>query len=795
MNRIRLESETLLNESLLCTKDSKKLPALAASLESLLHQSKLLLSSLPGKSGSDDPVGTVSSVNAYHYLQKHGIDPYRLQKESTEGSFKFESSFLEVEEETISKEQFSITPDSMQSAEQFIEENNDLALNQLISTSQSIIKNSMKFSMKQITNERWKAKQDSLVLYDFSAGSSCKDLFASEDDPYAALQLSYVSILRKFNEGRLKSWQLADEFRTAAQSSCLERRYEAVLMLWKYLGELSALFQESPNPSKSNSDLIVMKCSQSFLERLFLERINSTLAQHPRLFRSSTTNSSTVLGRICCFARISISQLFPDTTTRLDFVMEEIETPFWASLYYLLRVGFLQEALDFSNKHFQFLSTKGQTWVIDGISRIISKQSQVSSISVPIECVSCGDDDDPFKRLIVSLFSSHLTAPKELLGKTECYLWFQLRRASIQPGPSLQPIQSYFQSLPKEYFGSGTNGSLIYSFVHLLLGLNSSFIECLVERTEFKVDAVHFAIVISLLTGFDSGKGRSVLEKVCVATSRRLVKFDSELAVQYILVLREQLSEELFIRLLGNLVAESPNYGQLVGGIDERGLAQPGYLQHLSSFGSICIKAAEQLEHSGSSSGRGVKNRFQDCISLYHLGNSYSKVVQLLLVEGRLSILHQRLNETIQFVNKFNPLLELYSQLKSDSLDTNLLNSLSLLFVLCKFEISFSQSNFKECIQLYNSQLTNSNQEDFFSLLMNQLGIALVEWLLVRLERCYLAQQRSTTTTTTPSNFKSEWTERSRSLLLSLTNVPSLRENISNETFGTLCQTDLLIQK
>ncbi len=698
--------------------------------EALLARSRLLA---PSKAQNRIPIGTsaqclamrsekflssisfLSTDEGSRYLARKGLSlsPLQVQEAETEKQFQTPCEVA-----------------VLQSAEEFCDEANDARLNALLNGLHKKTALALTLTYQKALQSDWQEKIPNLGLLTAAAIATValgSKAFVSLDAHYAPLLICYAHIVKQMNSGKISLESAAESFLYHSQAFCTEKKYEPVVGLWRFLSLLGA-GESVKNPS----------CT--FLESLYAEHIAQTVAQHPRAMRAGTNGEISILDRVISYSRIFI-QANSASIAIGECVPYEVggglgsEVSFWATLYFLIRAGYHQEALQWIQNNNKFIVDQSglreslSNWLEQGKTQSVSKAFYEGSL-------------DTFKSLILRLISpptsegsgGFLEEEKKkknfssIINKTECYVWFQLRTSKDPQG-----LAAHFASLGPSYFGNGLGATLLYVLILGLVGLWDEAIQLLVDKTEFQVDAIHMALWLWSINKIRPNAGFTGI------ASKWLMNFDGgELAVQYPLALSKSkaVDSEVVEDQLAFIVAHSQSFGSLIG---PNGLLadSPGVALKAANF---CLRSS--VGHSAES----------QAVILFHTAGAYERVVELLVKQGKRLILSKAsLGEMDKFIEQASSLVEFY-QKKSLSL-----RSLEILIVLGKASVAFAGGRFEECMTLVDSlgllpepvaggsermhQIRQRSQD--LGILLRapsaSLGIPLVEWLLVLVERCFCA--------------------------------------------------------
>lgn len=393
--------------------------------------------------------------------------------------------------------------------------------------------------------------------------------------------------------------------------------------------------------------------SRGYLETQFSRFVNDMYSKSLAGQAVRTSKPISAIDKITNFINLTLKD--ESGSYKVPHVSVVNGTPIWAVVFYCLRGGFNQEAVEFLKKYedsfdkiekfFPFylreyleagnLTTK--TW-----GRINNEFNQYLKLS---------SDADPFKIAIYKLLGKLDLSKRSVSGlplSIEDWLWLQLALINegdqaqgdvLGEGYTLLDLQRNVMEFGESAFNC-SRANPMYLQTLVLVGLNEEAVRQCMAVDE--IDAIHLAIVLSyygLLRTAANGEGRLV--KATGAGFVELdfnqligyyVKFfkhsDPVVSAEYILLMDEQAAA---LGATKELVLQSGEFVLLLGTVDQQGRRHGGVLEKrrallgLDSLEAylqeICESGARRLEFEG---------RIVAAISLYQLGEQYDTALRLM---------------------------------------------------------------------------------------------------------------------------------------------------------------------
>ncbi|KAI6153159.1 nucleoporin-interacting protein NIC96 [Pisolithus tinctorius] len=341
--------------------------------------------------------------------------------------------------------------------------------------------------------------------------------------------------------------------------------------------------------------------------------------------------------------------------------------PLWAKLFYLVRTGHAQEALDeavrcqaaIEHREPSFVS-HFRSW-IESPDRRLSKSHRDYLQSVYNAHMLHAATTDPFKLALYKLMGRLEPSRRSALHVTatiEDWLWFQLAMVDEEEEGGLRGLMEVLLSYGEHHFETAKKG--VWASVLLMCGQFERAVAVLWEHPETEVEAIHLAIALAYhgLLRVPPRAETSDLSPLTISPVhppalslstliwryvRQFVKMDAKEALQYVYCVclaadqgngvgSETLESawELVRRIIV-LAHSGPAWDELVGGFRPdgtkfNGIVEQGapllHLQNITQYNNqILIRAARECEEN---------DRIPEAIKLYNLAGDYATVIACL---------------------------------------------------------------------------------------------------------------------------------------------------------------------
>ncbi|CAN6634581.1 nucleoporin Nic96p [Trichomonascus vanleenenianus] len=423
--------------------------------------------------------------------------------------------------------------------------------------------------------------------------------------------------------------------------------------------------------------------ARNYLQDQFYSLIESEIARYPQDAQLGGVPS--VFNKIRAFLNLKFAKAGQWVKPNLEIVNN---VPVWALLYYMIRSGHMNEALEYIlqvEKSFQKVERSFPAYLK---AFVMSKDNQL-----PRELLErlhtefnqhirfYDEASDPYKYALYKIIGRCELSRKafpEVVTTAEDWLWvhLMLTRESLDFGPlherySLVDLQKMIIQFGAKHFNPNRKNPGLYFQVLLLSGLFEYAVHYLYSFSQ--IDAVHFAIALSyyglLRPVSDVEKADAELlilgsDDVPYLNFARLVGYytkdfrrsDPSDSVDYLVLicLNGDLPEtgkkhlKMCHEALKELVLETREFSTLLGDVRADGTRQPGAIEQRMSL----IYLANEKEYLRAITEQAAikadeDGRTADAILLYQLSEEYDTVI---------SIINKSLGEALSVVELGRPM-------------------------------------------------------------------------------------------------------------------------------------------
>ncbi|GAA6062838.1 hypothetical protein JCM10212_001844 [Sporobolomyces blumeae] len=413
--------------------------------------------------------------------------------------------------------------------------------------------------------------------------------------------------------------------------------------------------------------------ARHYLEEQFMAYVEKTLASRPA--EAELGGVPSIQNKVRAFLNVKYLKNGKWSNPSLEIANN---TPVWARIYYLLRSGHANEALQFATENEAQIQKLEKSFVayfkawLDSPDRRLPKLLRdrfLSEYNQRIRYLT--DTSDPYKHALYKLLGRVEISRRNVPGvtqTTEDWLWFQLSLVRETEGQGEAPHERYglrdlanvLRKFGEGHFDPKGTRPLLYFQVLLLSGQFEMAVAFLQQHSQFQADAVHFAIALSyygllrvpprskvadveLLVDPTSTTPSLSFSRLIHRYTRAFVHSDAVEALQYLYLIclnadlpgpRGQEQVEIAHDYVRELVMETRQYSVLLGDVRNDGTKVPGQIErdlkllHLPDARtyllSIVKTAAERAD---------TEQRFSEAILLYNLAEEYDSVISVLNVE------------------------------------------------------------------------------------------------------------------------------------------------------------------
>ncbi|KAM9753111.1 nuclear pore complex protein Nup93 isoform 2-T2 [Menidia menidia] len=326
--------------------------------------------------------------------------------------------------------------------------------------------------------------------------------------------------------------------------------------------------------------------------------------------------------------------------------------PVWAVIYYCLRCGDLNAAMQVVNiVHHQLGDFK--TWFQEYMNSPDRRLSPTSENKLRLHYRRVlRNSADPYKRAVYCLIGKCDINDNhgEVADKTEDYLWLKLNQVCFDDDGSSSPqdrltLPQLQKQLLEDYGESHFSASQQPFLYFQVLFLTSQFeaaVAFLFRLERLRSHAVHVALVLYELRLLlkSSGQSAQLLSqepgdppmvhrlnfiRLLMLYTRKFESTDPREALQYFYFLRNEKDsqgENMFMRCVSELVIESREFDMLLGRLEKDGSRKPGVIDKFAGdTRAIISKVALEAENKGL---------FEEAVKLYELAKNPDKVLELM---------------------------------------------------------------------------------------------------------------------------------------------------------------------
>lgn len=329
--------------------------------------------------------------------------------------------------------------------------------------------------------------------------------------------------------------------------------------------------------------------------------------------------------------------------------------PVWSMIYYCMRCGDLEAAMQVITKARQFVAEFGVIFQEyknnaerSGVSRLTDKTEREVRLQYHRIVKT---STDPYKKAVYCIIGRCDAREDhgEIVLSTDDYLWMKLMQVICEDIPddkdeflTLTKLQTMFIEEFGEAHFDAYQKPFLYFRVLFLTGQFESAIEFLARLDSLRCYAVHISLVLHelqllltpnsihapMLTRESSDPGpvrRLNFARLIMMYTRKFEVTDPREALQYFYFLRDFKNgqgDNLLTSCISELVLETKEFDMLLGQLLSDGTRRPGAID---KFQADTQKIIEQVAQDTE-----VKGQFEDAVKLYDLAQDHNKVVELL---------------------------------------------------------------------------------------------------------------------------------------------------------------------
>ncbi|KAK2841941.1 hypothetical protein Q5P01_012141 [Channa striata] len=326
--------------------------------------------------------------------------------------------------------------------------------------------------------------------------------------------------------------------------------------------------------------------------------------------------------------------------------------PVWAVIYYCLRCGDLNAAMQVVNR-LQHQLGDFKVWFQEYVNSPDRRLSPASENKLRLHYRRVlRNSADPYKRAVYCLIGKCDINDNhgEVADKTEDYLWLKLNQVCFDDDGSSSPqdrltLPQLQKQLLEDYGESHFSASqqpFLYFQVLFLTAQFEAAVAFLFRVERLRSHAVHVALVLYELRLLlkSSGQSAQLLSqeprdppmvrrlnfiRLLMLYTRKFESTDPREALQYFYFLRNEKDsqgENMFMRCVSELVIESREFDMLLGRLEKDGSRKPGVIDKFAGdTRAIISKVALEAENKGL---------FEEAVKLYELAKNPDKVLELM---------------------------------------------------------------------------------------------------------------------------------------------------------------------
>uniref|UniRef100_A0A8C3GB87 Nuclear pore complex protein Nup93 n=1 Tax=Cyclopterus lumpus TaxID=8103 RepID=A0A8C3GB87_CYCLU len=326
--------------------------------------------------------------------------------------------------------------------------------------------------------------------------------------------------------------------------------------------------------------------------------------------------------------------------------------PVWAVIYYCLRCGDLNAAMQVVNR-VQHQLGDFKTWFQEYMNSPDRRLPPTLENKLRLHYRRVlRNSADPYKRAVYCLIGKCDISDNhgEVADKTEDYLWLKLNQVCFDDDNSSSPqdrltLPQLQKQLLEDYGESHFSASqqpFLYFQVLFLTAQFEAAVAFLFRVERLRSHAVHVALVLYELRLMlkSSGQSAQLLSqepgdphmvrrlnfiRLLMLYTRKFESTDPREALQYFYFLRNEndsQGENMFMRCVSELVIESREFDMLLGRLEKDGSRKPGVIDKFAGDTKVIIgKVALEAENKGL---------FEEAVKLYELAKKSDKVLELM---------------------------------------------------------------------------------------------------------------------------------------------------------------------
>lgn len=565
----------------------------------------------------------------------------------------------------------------------------------------------------------------------------------------ARMQEAPFSVLQKFSSVEAEQPSENTEMLLHAFSALVEITGEGLTA--ESVGSKERVFAKQYLDDSSQGGLDIreriINGSRRFLEKLFLTQLESTVTKNPR--EANVGGIPTAVAKVKGYVRVRAArrELGPEIE-----VLQEVDGDYcWAVIFYLLRCGLTQEALEYVDANanaFRHIDRRFMSYLrhyVDSPERRLSNRDQTEIHNDYSQRTKLAPEDsiDPYRMMCYKIIGRCDLARRTIdtvSSDMMDFLWLQFSLAReynradefAHEAFGLEEVRATIKDISERYFGANSdipNAPTTLFFMQILGGMFEKAVADLFPHNY--VAAVHAAIALAyygLLRVSDISNSDDLLSYTTRQQSQlafgsmiglytgdfRLAKPTAAVDYLALICLNADLpgdigkrQRELCLQALTELVLETREYAQLLGDIRADGQRIKGDIeQRLKLIGleneqdflrHVTLVAARTAEDNG---------RTTDAALLFHLAEDYDKVISIVNTAVSLALTVE-LGEPAQKLMPLKP----RSGENAEEVPRELQGSLSLTAVDDPIQLARNFRSLYSSSQMFDSKVRATNRD------------------------------------------------------------------------------------
>ncbi|KAK3705494.1 nuclear pore complex subunit [Vermiconidia calcicola] len=486
----------------------------------------------------------------------------------------------------------------------------------------------------------------------------------------------------------------------------------------------------------------IINGSRKFLESLFYTQLEATVSRNPR--EANVGGVPTAIAKVKGYVRVRASrkELGPDIE-----ILQEVNGDYcWPVLFYLIRSGLFQEALEYVDdnaaafrqidrsfvRYLRAYVTSDEHRLPSEVQQAINNEYSVRSRLAPEDSI------DPYRMMCYKLIGRCELQKRSLDGITNDmmdWMWLQFALAReynrvdefAHEAFGLEELRNSIKEIGERYFGPGSevaNAPTTLFFMQVSAGLFEKAVADFYPHNY--VSATHFAIAFDfygllrvsdvsssddLLTHTSRQQSQIAFGSLVGLYTRDFRTADATAAVDYLtlICLNGDLTgeigkrqRELCYQALTEVVLETQEFAQLLGDIRSDGQRIKGAIeQRLKLIG--LENEQDFLKHITLVAARTAEeqSRVADAALLFHLAEDYDKVLQVVNEAISLALTTELGEQPV----RLTPLKPRTTEASNQQQQTETQGSLSLTAVEDPIQLARSMYEFYRGNQMFSTKI------------------------------------------------------------------------------------------